>query len=681
MRIGIDTGGTFTDFIMVRDRAIAAFKVLSTPRQPEAAVLEGLSRLIGQSEAEFEIVHGTTVGTNAILERKGARTVLLTTEGFEDVLEIGRQNRPGLYQLSASKPRPLVPRELRFGISERTTSDAKVLVPLDRNRVVSLKAKLVALGVESVAVCYLFSFLNPEHELLTAELLADLGLPVSLSHKILPEYREYERTSTTVINAYLAPLLASYISRMEEGLARLGGAPEKGVAGARPRRTLRIMQSNGGSISAAAAAEQPVRTVLSGPAGGVVGAYQVARLAGFEKIISFDMGGTSTDVCLISGAIQTTNEAKVAELPIGIPVIDIHTVGAGGGSIARFDEGGALRVGPQSAGADPGPVCYGRGEEITVTDAHLLLGRLHPDHFLGGEMKLDLERTRRKFAELGRKFGAGHEQEALVDLAQGIIDVANANMARAIKVISIERGYDPRDFALVAFGGAGGLHACDLAEMLSIPKVIVPKNPGLLSALGVLLSDVVKDYSQTVMLKQDEIEAAALERHFSLLESRGRAGLIAEGFDESHMSFSRYLDLRYAGQSFELSIPYSEDFIAEFHRQHERRYGYSDESRKIELVTVRVRARGSTRKPEFLRREPAGESPKASALVARGTVWFKRQAFETPFYHRDELEPGNRIAGPTIVLEYSATTAVPPGYELLVDVFDNLIISSGKRIA
>ena len=391
LRIGVDTGGTFTDFILVRDGALVTLKVPSTPKHPEEAVLAGVSELLGEGVAEVEVVHGTTVGTNALLERTGARTALLTTEGFEDVLEIGRQNRPGLYQLTASRPKPLVPRSLRFGVRERVTASGEVLIPLDRERVREVRARLAELGVESIAICYLFAFLEPKHERETAELLADLGVPISLSHEILPEFREYERTSTTVINAYLAPLMSQYISRLEEGLALLGEGR------ASRRFLLRIMQSNGGSISARAAAQQPVRTVLSGPAGGVVGAFAIAQHVGLSKIITFDMGGTSTDVSLVEGAIQTTHEARIAELPIGIPVIDIHTVGAGGGSIARVDEGGALRVGPESAGADPGPVCYGRGEALTVTDAHLLLGRLDPDRFLGGAMPLD-RRNARKYS-------------------------------------------------------------------------------------------------------------------------------------------------------------------------------------------------------------------------------------------------------------------------------------------
>ncbi|GBC77600.1 Acetophenone carboxylase gamma subunit [bacterium HR08] len=668
LRIGVDTGGTFTDVILVRDGTIVTLKLPSTPKHPEEAVLAGVSEVLGEDDVEFELVHGTTVGTNALLERKGARTALLTTEGFEDVLEIGRQNRPGLYQLTASRPKPLVPRALRFGVRERVTSAGEVLIPLDRDQVHELRARLAQWGVESIAVCYLFAFLEPRHERETAELLADLGVPISLSHEILPEFREYERTSTTVMNAYLAPLMGRYLRRLEEGLTRLGDARRSPV-----RPVLRIMQSNGGSISARAAAEQPVRTVLSGPAGGVVGAFATAQRIGLSRIITFDMGGTSTDVSLVDGAIQTTHEARIAELPIGIPVIDIHTVGAGGGSIARVDEGGALRVGPESAGADPGPVCYGRGEEITVTDAHLLLGRLDPDRFLGGAMPLYPARTREYFRAFRHRFPRPASE---VEIALGILDVANANMARAIKVISIERGHDPRDFTLIAFGGAGGLHACDLAEMLSIPRVLVPKHPGLLSALGVLLSDVVKDYSQTVMLAQEEIASERLEGVFSRLEARARADLRAEGFPPDRIRLSRLVDVRYAGQAFELSLPFTSDFLAEFHRAHERRYGYADPARKVELVTLRVRACGITEKPVF----PSHER-RAIAVepVARRPVYFREKgspiARETSFYWREALAPGATLAGPAIVLEYSATTVVPPGWRAEVDEYENLILS------
>ncbi len=666
VRIGVDTGGTFTDFILVRDGAFVALKVPSTPKRPEEAVLAGVSELLGEGVVEAEVVHGTTVGTNALLERKGARTALLTTEGFEDVLEIGRQNRPGLYQLTASRPKPLVPRSLRFGVRERVTASGEVLVPLDRERVRELRARLAELSVESIAICYLFAFLEPKHERETAELLAELDVPISLSHEILPEFREYERTSTTVINAYLAPLMSQYISRLEEGLALLGAARSS------RRFSLRIMQSNGGSISARAATQHPVRTVLSGPAGGVVGAFTIAQHIGLPKIITFDMGGTSTDVSLVDGAIQTTHEARIAELPLGIPVIDIHTVGAGGGSIARVDEGGALRVGPESAGADPGPVCYGRGEEITVTDAHLLLGRLDPDRFLGGAMPLDRERTIEYFRAFRRRFPRPASE---IEIALGILDVANANMARAIKVISIERGYDPRDFTLVAFGGAGGLHACDLAEMLSIPRVLIPPHPGLLSTLGVLLSDVLKDYSQTVMLAQEEIAPGRLEAVFARLEERARADLQAEGFSLERILLSRFVDLRYAGQAFELSLPFTREFIADFHRAHERRYGYADPTRKIELVTVRVKARGITEKLSF---RPKERRATVAEPVARRPVYVREGAgpvaWETPFYWREALAPGTAITGPAIILEYSATTVIPPGWRADVDEYENVIL-------
>jgi N-methylhydantoinase A len=668
LRIGVDTGGTFTDFVLVRDGALLVLKVPSTPKHPEEAVLAGVGELLGEGDTEFELVHGTTVGTNALLERKGARAALLTTEGFEDVLEIGRQNRPGLYQLTASRPKPLIPRSLRFGVRERVTSSGEVLIPLDRDRVRELRAELVRQGVESIAICYLFAFLEPAHERETAALLADLGVPISLSHEILPEFREYERTSTTVINAYVAPLMSRYISRLEEGLIRLG---ETRRLSARP--ALRLMQSNGGSISARVAAEQPVRTVLSGPAGGVVGAFAVAQRVGLSRIITFDMGGTSTDVSLVDGAIHTTHEARIAEMPLGIPVIDIHTVGAGGGSIARVDEGGALRVGPESAGADPGPVCYGRGEEITVTDAHLMLGRLDPEWFLGGAMPLYPARTLEYFRAFRHRFPGSASE---VEIALGILDVANAHMARAMKVISIERGYDPRDFTLVAFGGAGGLHAGDLAEMLSISRVLVPKHPGLLSALGVLLSDVVRDYSQTVMLAEEEIEWERLEVLFAQLEARAHADLQAEGFPPDRRLLSRSVDVRYAGQAFELSLPFTREFIAEFHRAHERRYGYADPTRRIELVTVRVRACGLTEKPVF---QPKERRAAPVAPLARRPVYFRHKnspiAWETPFYWRESLAPGTRLVGPAILLEYSATTVVPPGWHAEVDEYENVILS------
>ena len=451
IRVGVDTGGTFTDFVFEQNDRIELFKIPSTPSDPSLAIRQGLDRIclkIPVQLADIEVVHGTTVGTNALLQRRGARIALITTKGFEDVLVIGRQARPELYNLNAVKPPPLVPDDLRFGIGERVVASGEILQALDEKELTKLVEKLKRESVESVAVCLLFSFLHPQHEEQIEKGIEALGVPVSISSRILPEYREYERTSTVVINAYLQPLMGRYLKRLNSGFG------------------LRVMQSSGGSISAEMAAVEPVRTILSGPSGGVVGALRAAQSAGLENIITFDMGGTSTDVALCDGgAIRTTNEATVAGLPVAVSVMDIHTVGAGGGSIARVDEGGSLRVGPESAGADPGPACYGRSMLPTVTDAHVVLGHFGGGGLLGGEFKLDANRAREAMQQLVNDLSrVSGKRASVVAAAEGILSVANTNMERALRHISVERGHDPRQFALLPFGCAGGLHAVELAR-------------------------------------------------------------------------------------------------------------------------------------------------------------------------------------------------------------------------
>lgn len=658
-RIGIDTGGTFTDFIALDGKNIRTLKLLSTPSNPALAILQGLQELLDGRECDIR--HGSTVATNALLERKGATTALITSAGFEDVLEIGRQNRPKIYSLFPSRPDPLVPARLRLGVVERVLHDGSVLIPLQPGELRSLARKLQRAKVQSVAVCLLFSFANPAHEKQIGRALQNLKIPVSLSHIILPEYREYERTSTTVVNAYLAPVMGRYLGALEEGLPA-----KRGRGGA----SLRIMQSNGGTVSARTAIREPVRTILSGPAGGVVGAWEIARLAGFHNILSFDMGGTSTDVSLCEGEIRITSESVIANCPIGVPVIDIHTVGAGGGSIARVDEGGALRVGPESAGADPGPICYGKGERITVTDANLYLGKLDTGYPLGGTLQLDDHRIEPAFRALAREMGAVSPTAA----AQGVVDVANANMEAALRVISVERGYDARDFTLVTFGGAGGLHAVQLAASLSIPRVLIPENPGLLSALGVLLSDSVQDFSRTVMLASQEAGTTALEERYQELERKALSSMAAEGFPRERIRLERWIDMRYHGQSYELSLPYSRRFVPEFHRRHEQRYGYADPSRESEVVTIRVRVRGLSEKPRIPKNRPGSRDPKR-ALIKEKDVHFEGKVCRTRIYERSLLRAGNQIAGPALIFEYSATAALPPGYLCVVDVYRNLIIS------
>ncbi len=684
MRIAFDTGGTFTDSVYLRDGRIEILKIPSTPRNPAEAISHALAQITHESREGFalDLACGTTVGTNALLQRQGGRVALVTTAGFEDVLEIGRQARTKLYNLFVEKQAPLVPSERRFGLPERLDSDGRPLVSPSRNDIARAVRAVVSSGAESVAVCFLFSFVNPEHERAIARALSKAGLEVSISHRILPEHREFERTSTTVVNAYLVPVMSKYLAEIESSARswsrsclqprhkfKTSRRQNPSASGAR----VRIMQSSGGILSARAAAREPVRTILSGPAGGILGAQYVAELAGIGRIITFDMGGTSTDVALLeggrSGALATTSETIVSDVPVAVPMLDIHTVGAGGGSIARYDRAGALRVGPESAGADPGPICYGRGKKPTVTDANLILGRIPESGLLGGTFELDATRARQIMN--GEKGPAASVEQ----FAQGIVDVANAVMEKAIRVISVERGHDPRDYTLVAFGGAGALHACDLASALDIPRVLVPCIPGALSALGILRADVTKDLSRTIRLEIRNAAATrpALERAFSNLQREGLKQMLEEGFAGNEIQIDRTLDMRYSGQSYELSVPYSRNYVAAFHRAHEQRYGYADRARPCEVVNVRSRFTGRTPKPGLPKVKQGGASARG-ALISMARAWFADRRVPVPVYAREKLLAGNCIAGPAIVTEYSATSLIPPGWTGRVDVHGNILL-------
>ncbi len=681
LRVAIDTGGTFTDCVWADHGRLRMLKVFSTPADPSQAIVEALSKI--NQQGELVILHGTTVGTNTLLERKGARTALVTTAGFEDAIEIGRQARPRLYDFFFDRVEPLVPADLRFGIEERIASNGEILTSPSPADLKSLISQVTAKHPAAIAISLLFSFANPKNELAIVDALKPLGVPLSISHQVLPEFREYERTSTVVINAYLQPVMQRYLENLENSCRR------DVSAGAHPR--IFVMQSGGGITALAAAASEPVRTVLSGPAGGVVGAAASARRSGFERIIAFDMGGTSTDVSLVEGAITTASHAEVAGLPIGVPMLDIHTVGAGGGSLARFDAGGVLRVGPESAGADPGPICYGRGGQPTVTDANLLLGRLQPTRFLGGDFTLDLDRTRRLTLEWLKQQGS---PLTLEKFAAGVIRVVNATMEKAIRVVSIERGRDPRDFALVAFGGAGGLHACALAEALSIPRVIVPALPGALSALGILFSDVVKDYSRTVLWRvSGKLPAAHLNREFSTLQKQATEDFHKEAW-QGRVQLQRSIDIRYRGQGYELNLPFTRNLLKEFQREHQRRYGYAHPTREVELVTLRLRASVKSSRlrmsseakmahvgtgafvslPRAKPRGP-GRAKLGSLSTPKATVFFDGKKVSTAIYSRDTLKPGKTYSGPAIITEYSATTVIPPGRRYHLDGAGNLIIA------
>ncbi len=665
IRIGVDTGGTFTDFVFERDGRVELFKLPSTPSDPSLAIQEGLNRICADTGSELdhvEVVHGTTVGTNALLQRKGARIALVTTAGFEDVLAIGRQARPELYNLNAIKPPPLVADELRLGVAERVVASGEVLEPLYERDLKNLVRKLKQAGVEAVAVSLLFSFLHPEHEERIASALASLDVPLSISSRIHPEYREYERTSTVVINAYLQPLMGRYLQRLSK---------QQGT-----QLNLRVMQSSGGSISADVAAIEPVRTILSGPSGGVVGALRAAHSAGLQNVITFDMGGTSTDVALCdSGAIRTTNEATVAGLPVAVSVMDIHTVGAGGGSIARVDEGGSLRVGPESAGADPGPACYGRSLLPTVTDAHVVLGHFGGAGLLGGEFKLDEKRAREAMSGLANDLGrVSGKRCSVIAAAEGVLSVANTNMERALRHISVERGHDPRQFALLPFGGAGGLHAVDLARALRIPTIIAPTAPGALSAVGVLVADVIKDQSRTVMFTYAAKEIAKLGSVFREMEKEATAVLHGEGFSRARQRHERSLAMRYRGQSFELEIPdTSGDLATAFHRAHLERYGYAQEHSEIEIVSARLRSFGLVEKLAQTR-IGASRQRRKTKPHHEVTAHIDGRKATVGLYKRNELLAGTKLQTPCIVTEYSATTLIPSDAHARVDQFGNLLI-------
>jgi N-methylhydantoinase A len=658
--VGIDVGGTFTDIAVLEDGKLTVHKLPSTPSDPSKGILQGVQET-GVTSAEF--VHGSTVATNALLEGKGSRTALVTTMGFEDVLEIGRQNRSELYNLEMDRAPALAPWELRFGLPERIDHTGSIVEDLGIEAVTTLINLLEDHKVEAVAVSFLFSFLNTTHEEMVMSALETMENPpyISISSRVLPEFREYERASTVVVNAYVGNVMSRYLKELEEPLGR----------------TLRIMQSSGGSITAGLASEQPVRTILSGPAGGVVGAFYTAIQAGYPDIITVDMGGTSTDVSLCPGEIKETTSANIGGYPIGVPMIDIHTVGAGGGSIARIDSGGALVVGPESAGADPGPACYGRGDNLTVTDANLHLGRLLPDQFLGGRMKLNRPRVEQFMDKLAVQVNSNASQTAL-----GINRVVNANMERAIRSISLERGYDPRLFTLVPFGGAGPMHACELAQELGIPRVLVPSRPGILSALGVAIADIVKDYSRTVMLRGFSLDRARMEEEFEGMESLAKTEMAGEGLAPDSMTTRRFLDVRYVGQSFELTIEYPSGkprsdlaklIRDSFYKAHLRRFGYADRVEPVEVVNLRLKLDVAMEKPSI--EEPTiSQSCAKAALIGETEVVFQEGALLSNYYQRERLVFGNQIAGPALVIQMDSTTVLPPGWKGVVDAFGNLLL-------
>ncbi len=671
MLVGVDIGGTFTDLVLSRKGRLSIHKLPSTPDNPAIAMLVGLEAITqNRLDRLRHVAHGSTVATNAILERKGARTALITTQGFRDVLAIGRQNRPVLYALQPKLPEPLIPRERCYEVPERLDFNGDVLTPLDMDALDVVLDQLH--DVESVAVCLLYSFVNPVHEQAIRSRIVERGLiqpwQVTLSSELLPEFREYERASTVALEAYVRPVMRRYVAHLQSKLHGKSG----GVG-------LRVMKSDGGVISAARVETQAIQTALSGPAAGVIGAHYVARLAGYDDVITLDMGGTSTDVAICPGAPLRRPQSEIDGLPLRIRLLDIETIGAGGGSLARVDAGGALRVGPQSAGADPGPAAYGRGgTQATVSDANLMLGRLDPDYFLGGNMRLDEEAAQRAIADVAAAMGCDP-----IQAAQGIVDVANANIDRALRRVSVARGHDPRRFTLVTFGGAGGLHACAVADRLQIPRVLVPRYPGVLCALGLLVADVVIDYLRSVLLP---VEDHTVEELVPLLESiltQARDDLKAEGIPRRHRHYRVSMDLRYVGQAYELNIPVDAtvDIRDLFHETHQRRYGHALPDRTVELVNLRVQAVGTVEHPELLLEEVEGEEFAGATHLVPGDA--ERGEKTAPdgtrlaLYEREYLMPGARFSGGALIFQLDSTLYVPPGWSAWVDGYRNLILERG----
>jgi len=643
--VGVDTGGTFTDLVAMIGGEIRVHKLLSTPQDPAQAVVAGIKALLEENTPHF-VTYSSTVATNSLLEKKGARVGLFVDAAFEDLIEIGRQNRSQLYALAPSRPEPLVARDMRFGVSGRTYFDGKLASPLDEAELLQIRQTAQQSGAEAIAVCLLHSYANPESEEAIARALQPLGLPLSVSHRILPEYREYERLSTTVINAYVAPRMVAHLGNLERQL--------EGVH-------LRVMQSNGSAIGTQLARDEPVRTLLSGPAAGVVGAAELAGAMGVDRFITFDMGGTSTDVSLFEGRARIRTLSYPGGYPVRTPVIDIHTVGAGGGSLAAIDAGGSLHVGPESAGADPGPACYGRGELPAVTDADLVAGRLFAENFLGGRMRLYPARASGAIERLARRMKTDG-----ANAARGVIRVVNANMERAIRVITVERGFDPRDFALVAFGGAGPVHAAELAMELGIRHIVLPRNPGLLCAWGALGAPLGREYSLTI--REIDPELRRLQSRARPMVARARAELINNGASASEIQNELWADVRYRGQSYELEVRLGPQFVDEFHEAHRRMFGHSAAHAAVEVVNLRLRAHaaGPTMPPpRFVRRVNPGPLSRMRVLV--GSTFRP-----VPVYERDAIGAGVRINGPIMVVELSSTAYVPPEFSLRCDDYGGL---------
>lgn len=679
--LGVDTGGTFTDVALIDDTTGALFllKLSSTPADPSEAIADGIAMILAENEVQptsvARLSHGTTVATNAVIEGNIARGGLITTKGFRDIIELARQRRPHLFDLDVAKPEPVIPRDRRWEIGERIRADGTVLAAIDRGEVEAVLAGLAQEGVEAIAVCFLHSYLDPSHEREVEAIIRELcpGVSVCASSALVAEFREYERFSSTMLNAVLMPGMSRYLDRLERRVADLG-IPT----------SVRIMQSNGGIMSTRAAGERPIATLFSGPSAGVIGAAHIGQLAGVDDLITFDMGGTSTDVCLVAGGQPVVrNMREINGSPVQSPMLDVHSVGAGGGSIGWIDGGGFLKVGPASAGSRPGPACYGRGgTRPTVTDANVVLGRLSPDALLAGRMALDHDAAARAIQEqVAEPLGLG-----LVEAAQGIIRVVDANMLRAIRVISVERGKDPRDFTLMAFGGAGPLHAAQVARDLGMPRILVPESPGLLCAMGLLLANVRADFSRTRVIPAFDADLRLVNEILADLAERAAHWLGREGVPSDMAVLEWRLDMRYVGQDYHLSIPSSAGpigaddvtaLVERFHEAHEQAYGYRSAGAPVEIVNYRVTATSLTPKPAF-RHSRSTRTDASSAIVTERKVFFEEAGgFVTcPIYDRRQLGSGHRFSGPAVITQMDSTVVILPGQDVCVDEYRNLHISN-----
>ncbi len=695
-RLGIDTGGTFTDLVMMDEASgeVTLVKMASTPQDPSLAFLQVLHRCLQEQQAAADdcihLVHGTTVATNTVIEGKGAKTALLITEGFRDVLEIGRQIRPRLYDVFCDKPVPLIPRRRCFEIPERLDSQGQVLKPLDEKQLENVAQLLKDQNIESIVVCLLHSYANPAHERRVARLVAQHlpDVPITLSSDLCSEMREYYRCSTAVVNALLVPVVGRYVGRLEESLAA-ANVPD----------VLHLMTSSGGIISSTIARDNPVHLVESGPAAGVISAAHLGALAGYSQVISFDMGGTTAKLGLVENetpriaqhfevGTQTSIADQASGYPVRTPVIDLVEIGAGGGSIAWVDDGGALRVGPRSAGAMPGPACYGNGQvSPTVTDANLVLGRINPDNFLGGEQRLEIELAAKAVQTVADAFDM-----SLLQAAHGIIEIANTNMTEAARTVSVQRGFDPREFTLVAFGGAGPLHAASISRELQIPRILITPHPGVASALGLLVGDIKHDFVQSCLRPTRQLDIGEVEGILEQFQQAGASLLASEHVAENEREYLPLVDMRFQGQSHELTIPMPigdrqnrESWISHLHttfcREHQRVYGFADQREPSEMVNVRLTAVGRIRRPSPPALIEAG--PDASkAVTTLRSVYFAETggSIECKIFDRELLAAGNQISGPAIIEEYDATTVIPPDFRALVDAKGNLLLETGRDV-